>query len=177
MNADDSRYLAFVEGTGTDGAGRTFEAILASDFDFLEAQHDFIQWLFPLPERSQFNFRSPLLSEAVVEAFAGKSELRAKLRRALDRMLAFYGLSMIESDGRLVVAPGPDFAERRKVWLRPHNHNHLRITRILRSCYLLSLRAEAAALGSHLNDLANANPGIVSEETRSYWARASVGRA
>jgi opioid growth factor receptor-like protein len=176
MTSDDLRYLVFVEGTGTDGRGRTFESILASDFDFLEAQHDFIQWLFPLPERSQFNFRSPILTEAVIDAFAAKPQLRANLRRALDRMLAFYGLAMTESGGPLVVSPTPDFAERRKVWLRPYNHNHLRLTRILRSCYLLSLRAEAAALGGYLDDLAAENPETLNEETRGYWARASVGR-
>jgi hypothetical protein len=55
VDTDEQRLLAFYEGTGMDDAGRTLSAILASDVETLEAEHDFIQWLFPLPERSPVN--------------------------------------------------------------------------------------------------------------------------
>jgi hypothetical protein len=176
MVADELRLLAFYEGTGTDHAGRTFDAIIASNFETLEAEHDFIQWLFPLPERSPVNPEAPTLTQADIDAFRSDPALRARLRRALDRMLSFYGLAMVERDGAIEVSLTSAFADRRKVWLNRHNHNHLRLTRILRCCVLLSLRAEAEALGRCLGQLAEAHPRDVSEETRGFWTRASSGR-
>jgi hypothetical protein len=38
------------------------------------------------------------------------------------------------------------FLERSRNWLRPGNHNHLRLTRIMQSLWILGLRAEAKAL-------------------------------
>jgi hypothetical protein len=176
VDTDEQRLLAFYEGTGTDGAGRTLVAITASNFATLEAEHDFIQWLFPLPERSPVNPEAPTLTQAIIGAFRSDPALRASLRRALDRMLAFYGLAMAPRGEVLEVAPTPAFAERRKVWLHRNNHNHLRLTRILRSCYLLSLRAEAEALGRCLEQIAETDPRDVSNETRRFWARASSGQ-
>jgi hypothetical protein len=61
--------------------------------------HDYIQWLFPLDEPSRFNADAPLLTPADRLAFRHET-LAANLRRALDRMLAFYGLRFDPSDRR-----------------------------------------------------------------------------
>jgi hypothetical protein len=90
-------------------------------------------------------------------------------------MLAFYGIALARHAELLEVIPTEDFDERQDVWLHRNNHNHLRFTRILRSCYLLDLKAEARALGSFLDQLAAARPADVSEVTRGFWARASRG--
>ena len=177
MGAEELPLLAFYQGSGTDHAGRTFEAIIASHFELLEAQHDFIQWLFPLPERSPVNPEAPILTQAVIDAFQSDAGLRANLRRALDKMLAFYGLALVRRAEALDVSLTPAFVERRNVWLHRNNHNHLRLTRILRCRYLLSLTAEAQALGRRLDQIAEAEPQDVSEGTRAFWARASSGRA
>ena len=47
-----SRLLDFYRGLKADTEGRSLKEILAWDEDDLEAVHDFIQWLFPLPEPS-----------------------------------------------------------------------------------------------------------------------------
>ena len=60
----------------------------------LEAVHDFIQWLFPLPEPSPVNPLAPVLDRETVEAFAARPELRENLRVSFLRMLRFYGLEM-----------------------------------------------------------------------------------
>ena len=78
-----------------------------------------------------------------------------RLRRAFARILAFYGFesrrlgrSHAASAGRLT---GP--ADRAN-WLRPANHNHLRLTRIMKSLTLLGLSEEARALSLVLLELA-----------------------
>ena len=44
--------VMFLEGEGTDAHGRTVFEIVAMDDIALDRTHDFIQWLFPLPEPS-----------------------------------------------------------------------------------------------------------------------------
>jgi hypothetical protein len=173
---DDARLLAFYEGTGTDGAGRTIAEILDSNFETLEREHDYVQWLFPLPEPSPVNPEAPTVTEAAIGAFQSNAALKATLRRALDRMLAFYGLAMVHHGQAREVVATATFTERKSVWLRRNNHNHLRLTRILRCCHLLGLRAEAQAMGYFLDQLAQARPTDVTAVTRAFWARAARGR-
>ena len=74
-------------------AAGTLDTILSWDDGRLEAVHDYIQWLFPLDEPSRFNPSAPLLTAHDRAAFRDP-ELAANLRRALDRMLAFYGFTL-----------------------------------------------------------------------------------
>jgi len=170
---DAERLLAFFRGTGTDGAGRRLEDILSWDDDALEYHHDYIQWVFPLREPSSVHPEAPLVTEEVEEEFHRDPALREALRRAFDRMLGFYGLEMREAGGgSVVVEPGPAFATRRGAWLRPNNHNHLRLTRIMTSLSLLGLREKARALQRCLLDIAKTHPDWVTRETEGYWSRA-----
>ena len=90
-------------------------------------------------------------------------------------MLRFYGMEL-QSEPLLVVQ-GPNFAESSANWLSPWNHNHLRITRILKSLSLLGLEREAQAFLDWLTDLFNAqgNHQTISMETFRYW-KSSVPR-
>jgi hypothetical protein len=54
----------------------------------------------------------------------------------------------------------------------PNNHNFLRISRILRSCSLLGLAAEAAAFLEALEALGETRRPVVGPVTLSYWRRA-----
>ena len=47
-----SPIVMFLEGEGTDAHGRTVFEVVAMDDIALDRTHDFIQWLFPLPEPS-----------------------------------------------------------------------------------------------------------------------------
>ena len=51
--AESRTIIDFYEGTATDRGGRKLEDIMAADARFLEHSHDYIQTLFPLPERSR----------------------------------------------------------------------------------------------------------------------------
>lgn len=73
----------------------TLENILATWSDRkLEARHDYIQHLFPLPERSPVNPDAPVITKDVRQAFLQKEELRVGMLKALQRMGRFYGFEM-----------------------------------------------------------------------------------
>src|ERR1700754_1472380 len=118
-----SNLLDFYKGLGVDAAGRTIEEIWAWDYRRLEMVHDYIQWLFPLPEPSRFNPDAPLLKDADIAAFRADLALQARVRRSLDLMLEFFGLKRHGS----VIARGRDFSfdSPGAHWLEPLNHNHL----------------------------------------------------
>src|SRR4051794_27299067 len=81
---------AYLAGTGRDGRGRLAADVLAFSDDGLEAVHDYIQWLFPLPTRSAAQPHSPVLMEAEIQAIKADPQAVETLRRAAERMLRFY---------------------------------------------------------------------------------------
>jgi hypothetical protein len=164
-----SQLIDFYRGEGTDAEGRRLEDILAWPDDDLEAVHDFIQWLFPLPEPSRFNPDAPLLTVEEIAAFRQDPALRANLRRSYERILTFLGLCE-SADGEIVV--GPNFDRRAPdVWDHP-NHNWLRITRILQSLSLLGLGDEARALFDRLEDFDTRQCFPIGDDTFRYWSDA-----
>ncbi len=161
-----SNLVTFYKGLGTDTAGRTIDEIWGWDHRRLEMVHDFIQWLFPLPEPSRFNPDAPLLTPDDIAAFRADPALRDRGRRSLDVMLEFYGLSRAGTE----ITRGANFAARANVWLEPANHNHLRLTRILLFLRHAGLGAEAAGLLACLEHIAeHEGAGIVTGRTLSFW--------
>ncbi len=162
--------VAFYSGKGTDHKGRRLETVLAFSDDELEGIHDYVQWLFPLEESSSANPSAPLVDVATKAAFRSRGGLRRNLCRACARMLAFYGLRCDGKDGVCTsVYGGPNSAERRGHWLVPGNHNHLRLTRMLKSLRLLGFGECSAHFYSCLDVLARALPGKVSDTTLAHW--------
>ncbi len=164
-----SPLLRFYRGQGTDSAGRRIEDIWNWDHSYLEAVHDFVQWLFPLPDPSMFNPDAPLLDENDRAAFVDDSELRARMLRSLDLLLDFYGLR--RSDG--TIERTAKFDARCESWLHPNNHNHLRISRILQSLRLCGLEDESTAFLDALEAINQEFPGRVTGMTLSYWRHAA----
>ncbi|HEX4385070.1 MAG TPA: opioid growth factor receptor-related protein [Myxococcales bacterium] len=164
-----SEIVAFYAGTGTDHRGRRLDDLLAFDHDELEQHHDFIQWLFPLTVPSGVLSEAPLVDSRCQAAFRERPELRANLRRALAVMLDFYGLALL--DGR--IEKSASFASRAAQWLRPGNHNFLRLTRIMTSLSLLGEPALAAALQSCLERLYEEQPERIGPVTIRYWRTAT----
>lgn len=166
-----SSIFDFFRYTGVDHRGRSMRSIQRFSLEELEGEHDYIQWLFPLPEGSGVLAQAPRLTNTDLDAFRGDPSLRAELRRSLDVMLAFYGSTM-QGDPP-VVSPTDTFTDRAEVWLTAGNHNHLRLSRIVRSCALLGLEKEARALQQYLLAIAAANPARVTPETVEFWKAAT----
>jgi Opioid growth factor receptor (OGFr) conserved region len=163
-----SLLLDFYRGKGTDTEGRLVRDILAWPDDDFEAVHDFIQWLFPLPEPSQYNPDAPLLTSKDIAAFKSDPVFQANLMRSFERILAFLGLAL--SDGK--VNASRNFTARiADVWAIP-NHNWLRISRILRSLTLLGMEDQAQALYEWLDATYTSRKFPISADTFRYWTEA-----
>jgi hypothetical protein len=162
-----SPLIAFYRGLAPDSQGRRIDEIWSWDHRRLEMVHDYIQWLFPLPEPSRFNPDAPLLSAADSTVFRGDPALQDRVRKSLDLMLDFLGLSRAGS----VIARGPGFA--RAHWLEPLNHNHLRLTRMLLFLRHAGLEAEARALLACLEDIAaQEGRAAIAPRTLGFWRTA-----
>ena len=153
MAADVVRFL---NGIGRDHRGRSLEDILAWPDDQLEIRHDYIQWLFPLSEPSAAVPGSPVLSAADIEAIRTDAVAQTNMLRALDRMRRFYAQTTH--------------------WLTPHNHNHLRITRVISSLHKLGQPEAARDFYDFARAKVEATPGSATERTLSFWEKAVQGR-
>jgi len=161
-----------------DHRGRSLPRILAMDDAWLEATHDYIQWLFPLPERSPYNSSAPVLTLSDIKAFGADVALRKRLLDAFRRMLEFYGFEpgMDEQGGR-DTAPVARHPPEAMHWISPHNHNFLRISRILRCLHLLGCAQAASGFLEALEKLAGGDAGrIIGVTTLSYWRSAAAGK-
>jgi hypothetical protein len=171
----NSRIIAFYTGTAPDHRGRYLHEIQAWPDDQLEAAHDYIQWLFPLPEPSGFNAAAPILTRESMQEFRTRDELQGRLRASFLCMMNFYGLE-VRSSEQITVTRAPNFAAKATVWLSPANHNHLRITRILRCLSILGLEAEVKAFFDCLSEIygdeQNKPMPAISDETVLYWRKA-----
>ena len=86
--------------------------------EWIENTHTFIQWWFPLMEKSQSISSAPVLTLADVDYKRNDPDQVRQIQWMASRMMRFY-----ESSDH---------------WVCRYNHNHLRITRIIRSLRLLA---------------------------------------
>jgi Opioid growth factor receptor (OGFr) conserved region len=115
--SDPGRELvSFYSDTGPDSRGRFLREIQNWSDAELELAHDYIQWLFPLAERSGFNPNAPILNAYTINRFRSDADLRRRLQTSLVRMLAFYGLEM-RATVPMKVACAESFPERAENWL------------------------------------------------------------
>ncbi|MBD1918541.1 MULTISPECIES: opioid growth factor receptor-related protein [Cyanophyceae] len=167
------KIVPFYLGEQQDSQGRMIQEMWAWNFEELECTHDFIQWLFPLPERSAFNSDAPIVNDQVIQAFQGDSILRQNLRRSLAVMLRFYGLQRQESnEGNIVITQSQDYPNRQWEWANPFNHNYLRITRILKCLMGFGLEDEAQAFYECLRQIYQESSDRIGDETFQHWANA-----
>jgi len=144
------QLLDHLSGTGKDDKGRTHEDYLAGDDTWWENCHGHIQWAFPLPEASKAQPSSPVADDTFYSTVKKSPKLQAR---------------MITMTGRYL-----QFLEQTVLWRRPHDHNHLRITRVIRCLSLCGLNDLAEKVFVYCR---TEGEGIVPIETwRAYWREA-----
>jgi hypothetical protein len=164
--------IPFYREQGCDTEGRTLRQIREFSTEQLECTHDYIQWLFPLPEPSSANRIAPILDGEMIAVFRESPELQEELRTSLRLMLRFYGLALEKTPKEPEVMRAANFDTRRAEWLRPCDHNYLRISRILRSLTVLGCAPEARALLHCLECVYLEAPDKIGRKTFDFWQRA-----
>jgi hypothetical protein len=137
-----SRVLEFYRGELRHPTGVTIESIWGWHRGRLEHEHTCIQWLFP---------------------------------RSLRCMPGFYGFTMVpaaDATEGVTITPASDFAAKSRSWLTPGNHNHLRITRILKSLCILGMQREAREWFAALQRVYVANADAIGSMTYEFWRKA-----
>lgn len=174
--ADPLNLIAFYRGQEANNNGVTLDQILGWDDANLEAMHNYIQWLFPLQTPSGPNPTAARLDQATMQTFQSDPVLKNQVLRSLRRMLSFYGLQMDEATR--VMTRAPNFAARSAVWLSPHNHNFLRISRMIQSLHLLGLSDYSRSFYHIMENIyRHEGSGVIGDATFGYWRGACPGAA
>ncbi|XP_066443518.1 opioid growth factor receptor-like [Eleutherodactylus coqui] len=99
------------------------------DYEELEGNHNFIQWIFPLRERG-VNYYSEPLTLREIQMMRADEDVMRRLLEAYRLMLGFYGIRLLDEETG-DVCRAENWKERYRN-LNNRSHNNLRITRILK---------------------------------------------
>lgn len=144
-----SRLVAFLEGSGTDSQGRGLSDIWQFDDDAIDFTHDFIQWMFPLREASGSNFTAPTLLASEIETIRSSLQCLRNLEESTKWMLSFFN--------------------RTEVFFYYTNHNHLRVTRIIKSLRLLHSDLLADKFKQEVLDMVQSRAARINPVTVAFW--------
>jgi hypothetical protein len=79
--------INFYRNEDVDTTGRMLQEMWQWSDHVLEAEHDYIQWMFPTVTPSAFNSGSPLLDEETVKVWREDSVLQNNLITSFNRFL------------------------------------------------------------------------------------------
>ena len=139
----------FLNGTGPDHQGRYLRDIWDFDDKIIEQTHDFIQWMFPLTEKSMSVPGVLTLSAEDIEAIRTSEVARAHLERSANWYLGFL--------------------RRNDHWIKSYDHNHLRITRAIKSLRLLVSQETAEAFLNTIFDITGDGIKVVRQDAVRFW--------
>lgn len=162
----------FFVDSGTDDRGRVLLQIIGQSDEWLESTHDYIQWLFPLSEKSGANPNAPLIEVNLVSLFSFNEAARSNMLLGLDRMLSFYGLQRKGTS----ITKGENWYLRKENWFVSPTHNDLRITRMLKSLSILGFGDYAQAFLDTLLKLTSEPDCGLSSDAIGYWKSAVLAK-
>jgi len=145
-----TEIVSFLEGKAPDHRGRILAMLLQQTDHQAETTHDYIQWLFPLNEPSRSVNGVPVLTELEIDEIRQISLAQANLAKSARWFLGFL--------------------ERNDHWIIKYNHNHLRITRVIKSLRLLASDKAADEFRDKVLALAVDNLNLIDQKARGFWA-------
>ena len=144
-----TEIVSFLEGKAPDHRGRILAMLLQQTDHQAETTHDYIQWLFPLNEPSRSVNGVPVLTELDIDEIRQSSLAQANLAESARWFLGFL--------------------ERNNHWITKYNHNHLRITRAIKSLRLLTSDKAADEFRDKVLAVAGDNLNLVDQKARGFW--------
>lgn len=160
-----SQIIEFYNGRKSDCPYSINDIALGFMDDDWEQCHDFIQWIFPNKEPSQFNDKAPILTEEDIKSFKECELLRFNVALLTNRFMFFLGYRYLFS-GRYSIFN----RERIRRRVIEYNHNQLRITRLIKFLNVIEMDDLAAMVFKAVI----VQPGI-NETTIKFWSEAYNG--
>lgn len=163
-----SDIILFYYGERVEACRHTlYEILNVFTIDCWERHHDFIQWLFPNKEPSQYNDNAPLLTNEDIEIFKNNEMLLSTVDDAVVEFLRTLGFRY---NNYLSDRWNHEYVFTNLHY--PHmyvfNHNHLRITRMIKFLKLI----EHPMLDSVYHLLSTSTEV---EDSKKYWKEAYCG--
>ena len=117
------------------------------------------------------NPEAPLIDLDTYHEFRKDPELRERLLMAFKYMAAFYGFDVSGGEKDCTLTPKDNFEKiASRSWLTNFDHNHLRITRIIRSLRVLGLENVGTTFFEALEEHAG---NTINARSRSVWKKAA----
>ncbi len=117
----------FLLGEIPDNSGRYISDYHKFTFEQMEKLHDYIQWMFPISEPSAFNIHAPILTKEEIS-----KEAAEVIKKNLSRFIAFL-------------------KSRDDIFETQFDHNHMRISRVIKCLRLFRLGNELLSFVEFLN--------------------------
>ena len=144
--------VGFLEGKTPDNRGRMLSMLWRQTDDDAENNHDYIQWVFPLDEPSQAVNGAPVLNDFDIDEIRENQLAIGNLEESVCWFLGFL--------------------ERNDHWVTNYDHNHLRITRTIKSLRFLTNDLVADRFRDKVIELAGDNLSLINQKARDFWASA-----
>ena len=141
--------LGFLHGHETTSSGWLLSHVWKFNDTQIENTHTFIQWVFPTDEPSRATPGSPVLDEEQILEIQNSEQAKQNLSKSADWYF--------------------NFLRRNNFWRKPHDHNHLRITRVIKSLRLLCGDDEADYFKEQFWQLLGTDISQIPSRTIEYW--------
>jgi hypothetical protein len=145
-------FQKFLLNKCTDYKGRKLKDILKFSNNKIEETHDFIQLIFPLNEPSFFSSnKNYIKSSEQLKELKSNLQIKKNILNSADWFISFLS--------------------KNNHWITHYDHNHLRITRMIKSVRLIVGNAEANNIYNKIISI----EGVlinVSKKSLKYWKEA-----
>jgi hypothetical protein len=170
--SDFGRARAYLGYGARDDRGSTLASTLRRDNDWFEEHRYFVQWMFPIAERSQAKQDGPMLSQSEFLRLAEDRRVREGVMSGVVRLLRFLGLRLnAHEDG---VAEGDNWEIEWHRWARFAGHNDMRVSRMLRCLALMGQADLAKGIYLSLERLLRQTRGVeTAEPALAFWRAAA----
>lgn len=135
----------------------------------MEKVHNYIQWMFPINEKSNYNKKAPVLTSSDIEVLKADDKIMNNFRKSIIYFLDFLGMNLNTNDE---INLNEDFLIKSQNWLTKDNHNYKRITRLLIFLRLFEFNDIAHELMCLLTRIYEENKDVIGEATYNYWLNA-----
>jgi hypothetical protein len=160
----ESKIIQFYEKNSKDNYGRTLHEMQHYNYEQLENIHNYIQWMFPLREKSRVNLSAPLLKDKDILYIKNSEKIKQNMLVSTLVITDFWGIGKEFLENKYYVKN-----DRIKNMITPKNHNFLRISRILKSHILFDMKNEAVLLFKCFEEIRNdGNQNIIGESFTSW---------